>query len=335
MAVLLLNDTDEAGAHFGCKRVMHTIRTELAVRGLSDLGSLKVGTDWKSDPDARARIDAARLVVINGEGTLHHGKRKGRWLLEAGARVKANGGKVALVNALWQLNPDDWGGLARDFDLLWCRDSRSADALRSQTSASVDWMGDLSMLNPPPDNSGAERRGVTVSCSVDREVTERLAAFADRVGADYVPVTTEIKTVSAQLRGVKRLWRQAYARLYTRRFMAAHPRTRLLQSDTGYLAHLGQRELLVTGRFHAVCLAVLTHTPFVAVASNSWKIEALLADIGLDPARVQPLSAVEPGLLSGRSWAFSASELAGIEASLGRWRAQGHQLFDRIADFSR
>ncbi|MDA8784465.1 hypothetical protein N9N40_02715, partial [Planktomarina temperata] len=87
-----MNDTDEDSSHFGCMRVMRSIREALAQRGYGSLPSLKVGTDWRSNAHEKAKIDAAKVLLINGEGTLHHEKRKGLWLLEAGERVRANGG---------------------------------------------------------------------------------------------------------------------------------------------------------------------------------------------------------------------------------------------------
>jgi hypothetical protein len=195
--VLLLNDTDEGATHFGCMRVMRTIRAELAQRGLPDLPSIKVGTDWRQDRHLVAQIDAAKLVIINGEGTLHHGKRRGRWLLEAGARVKARGGRVALINALWQDNPRDWVDLARGFDILACRDTRSADALGGATGRDVTCLGDLSMFHPWK-GEPLPRDGVMVGCSVHGSVTEGLASFAQVGGHDFIPVTTAIKTLPAR-----------------------------------------------------------------------------------------------------------------------------------------
>ncbi|SMX22477.1 polysaccharide pyruvyl transferase family protein [Boseongicola aestuarii] len=332
MGILLMNDTDEESSHFGCMRVMRSIREALGQRGYGSLPSLLVGTDWKNNAHEKAKIDAAQVLVINGEGTLHHGKRKGLWLLEAGERVRKNGGKVALINALWQQNPKEWAGLASRFDLIYCRDSRSASELSNQSGIDVAWLGDLSMfqsLNIPSQN----RKGVTVSCSVNRDVEKRLANFATSTGSSYVPVTPQLKHVSVHTRGLKRTLRKAYVRYIEKRFLAKHPGTRLLKNDIDYLNELCQRELLVTGRFHAVCMAILAGTPFVAIKSNSWKIEALLADIGLNPDRIQSEDALNANLL-GKDWSFTERELAAIDASLQLWRADGEIMFDRIADLT-
>jgi hypothetical protein len=77
-------------------------------------------------------------------------------------------------------------------------------------------------------------------------------------------------------------------------------------------------------------MAVLSGTPFLAISSNSWKIEALIADIGLDPSRLTSPTDLTPGLLEGRDWSYSETEHAAIAAALTRWRATGAALFDAV-----
>jgi hypothetical protein len=192
MSVLILNDTDEGGSHFGCQRVMRTIRAELASRGLLDIPSLKVGTNWKSSPEMTALVDAARVVVA-------------RW-----------------------------------------------------------------------------RR--TLQAAYDK-------------------------------------------RMFLRRF----PDTTFVANDLEYMERLANRELLVTGRFHAACLAVVTDTPFVAVGSNSWKIEALVADLGLNPRRILPREEIASTTIGDADWSYSADERASIAERLTDWRVRGARLFDTVA----
>lgn len=42
-------------------------------------------------------------------------------------------------------------------------------------------------------------------------------------------------------------------------------------------------EVIITGRFHGVCLAILLERPFIAVTSNTHKIEGMLVDAMLGP----------------------------------------------------
>jgi polysaccharide pyruvyl transferase WcaK-like protein len=47
-----------------------------------------------------------------------------------------------------------------------------------------------------------------------------------------------------------------------------------------YINWMKSLDLYVTGRFHGVCLAMMLQIPFLAIPSNSHKIEGLLADCG-------------------------------------------------------
>lgn len=328
--VVLLNDTDVDGYHFGCARVMSIIRGQLTDRGLRPSGSVAVSLNWQ---DAHADlVNSADLLVINGEGTLHHGSRKGRWLLEAAQETKARGGRVALINALWQDNPDDWAGLIADVDILACRDSRSRKAMAKQTGRSdIRLMGDLSMTRPVP-VSGAKRKGVVFGDSLHASVTAQLAKIArDMPDAILVPVTSSLKFISPNLRGLRRSLRMTYARLKQHRYLVQNQKATFVAEETAYLDLLQTSSLSVTGRFHAACLALATRTPFVAIRSNSWKIEALLEDIGLSPTRLQPLDTLNAAFLSPDAWEFSHQESDAIETALRTWETEADRMFDDIA----
>jgi polysaccharide pyruvyl transferase WcaK-like protein len=43
--------------------------------------------------------------------------------------------------------------------------------------------------------------------------------------------------------------------------------------------------LLVTARYHALCFALQLNIPFLAIESNTFKIQGLLKDIGIDNFR--------------------------------------------------
>jgi hypothetical protein len=232
MGILLLNDTDEDGAHFGCQRVMRTIRQELRQRILGPIESLKIGTNWGKSPQALRLLDDATLVVINGEGTLHHGKRKGRWLLDAGKRPKYNCGKVALINAHWQENPDERAKIAKSFDLHWCRDGKSAQVLSSETGRKAHQIGDLSLFHPFAAEKTTDRHGITFSCSVYVEVAEAMAEMADATGGEHVPATKSLTPISPHLVGFKRKFRTYYAKRYEKRFRAVHQNIRLVNFDS-------------------------------------------------------------------------------------------------------
>lgn len=329
MYVVILNDTDEGGTHFGCQRVMQTIRYEMAKRGMKDIPSIKVGVNWQKDNWARSVIGSAKLLIVNGEGTIHHGRRKAGWLISAIDFVKRNGGSVALINCLWQENPKTWAKIVARCDLVYCRDSISASELKNIVSK-VKWIGDLSMFHPITSENMA-RCGITVSCSVSSKVTRKLSLFASMLGAEFVPITKSLSIGTPGVFKKSKVLKSFFDNRASRTLFEKNPLAYLLTSNADYIDHLQQKSLLVTGRFHAVCFSILTKTPFIATKSNSWKIEALVSDVGLDPKRVQPLDKLSKSFQGESQWQYSKQELSNIENALSSWRSDGKVLFDEIS----
>lgn len=117
MKVAILNDTN--GPHFGCQLVTCTFREQLERVGIELIGSVhKSVKDPKRYP---AFLDRADLLLVNGEGSIHHGARPE--LVELARRFPA-----ALVNCVYEENPSR-PELA-DFLFVSARESRSARALR-------------------------------------------------------------------------------------------------------------------------------------------------------------------------------------------------------------
>ena len=92
-------------------------------------------------------------------------------------------------------------------------------------------------------------------------------------------------------------------------------------------------ENVVTGRFHTACMALLTKTPFLALNSNSWKIEALLKDVGLNLKRrngnIQDFGT--QNLLLKK---FTAHEIENIDHNLKKWRLSVQNMFDELASLA-
>jgi polysaccharide pyruvyl transferase WcaK-like protein len=72
--------------------------------------------------------------------------------------------------------------------------------------------------------------------------------------------------------------------------------------------------LIVAGRFHAVCLALDLEIPVLAVPSNTWKIESLLAEVGLKDRIITDLDDLRTKLAAGgpELLAYSSEEIESI-----------------------
>lgn len=330
---LILNDTDIDGQHFGCERVMNVIKDNLRSRNLEIIGSLPVGVPWNKSASSLNKFNAAHIVVINGEGTLHHGKPKARLLLEAAEHFKRCGKKVYLINALWQKNPRSWFELAKNFDKIWCRDSFSAKELSTYFEQPIKWHGDLSLYASQLPDFSNDREGIIVGDSVSASLTRKLWNFQKTFCPDakIVPVLKQacfIAPHTGTLRTVLRKWKNS---VFTKKNIRDTPNLLYLNDEKHYREVISNACLSVTGRFHAVSLAILTGTPFVAVDSNSHKIKALLNDVGLSPERLISNNLLKTDIFSGYNWNYSEAEKKNIRHNLRTWQIASDEMFDEIS----
>ena len=146
--VVLVNDTSLFERHFGCELVGQTFREQFSRCQLHLIGALP--RDFDTD-DHHALLSSADLVVVNGEGSIHHGKN--RHLVEIASRYPS-----VLVNSVYQQNPAD--PTLSDFYYLSARESLSAGEIRSH-GLTCDTTPDLvfasmalrSFVRTPPDNA--------------------------------------------------------------------------------------------------------------------------------------------------------------------------------------
>jgi hypothetical protein len=74
-----------------------------------------------------------------------------------------------------------------------------------------------------------------------------------------------------------------------------------------------------------------TRTPFVALSSNSRKIEALLDDVGLSRQRLISKSDLSLSLFQDTDWSFTQTELQCIDNYLSAGEDTARNIFDLIA----
>lgn len=331
---VLMNHTNMQGHHFGCARVMRLIEDGLTSRGCVITGRIDGKLDWRTDAEALRLLADCDLIVINGEGTLHHGRKKATWLMETARHDVTRGKELALINALYQDNPDDWAALLKGFTHLYARDSRSAAAMSVHAGRQVPWMGDLSTsAGAIPDDQ--PRAGVLVGDSVHNSATAALAALATSLNATeptrLLPLTVSLREENPYTATPLRLLRRWTVALRQRRLERKYPNLAYLPSEEAYVQAIRRCRLSVTGRFHGACLNLVTGTPFIAVASNSWKIEALFADAGIDPRRMVPQDRLTPDLVLGTDWSFSDTERAKVARFLEMTRTAAAEMFDKLA----
>jgi hypothetical protein len=325
---VVFNDTRIHG-HFGCDRVMNVLDGELQRRGVQIIGSSPVRHTWWEDAALLQKIAEADILVINGEGTLHHGGRQGEMLMRLANHPARSGKPVYLINAIYQENPAEWGEGLRTFAGIWARDSRSAAVMAQATGRDIGYFGDLTLCQGFI-TTEAVRRDVVFGDSVKTKVSQRLARLSRKTaGSALVPIVRDLKSVRDR-KGISAILRRADNRITEAFWRMRYPGFALLPDEAAYGQVLSRASLHITGRFHGACFSIATQTPFVTMTSNSWKIEALIEDCGLSKDRIVTIDRIEPALLQ-RDWSFTEAEMAAMRAYVDRSVIAAGRAFDTIA----
>ncbi len=303
--IVVLNDTATI-AHYGCKVVMKRIVDSLAGYGF-DVATVSVYSTWRVH---RKVIDRAVAVVVNGEGTLHHSAARGRTLVEVAPYCLKRKIPVFLINSVWQDNNDEMAADAASFDLRYVRESRSERQMADQGLEAVT-VADLTLgWHYSDQESRPARSGRIYTDAVGMPATDLLySLFRSDPGSRYLTMTPPEghrgdypDSAFVRLRPPldSTIWlssRLAIKRLYKRLWLvrgAIKTAVRRSRGDLemlplpGFMSALESAELVITGRFHGVCLCLLSGTPFLALTSNSHKIEGMLEDAGLSHRIVRP-----------------------------------------------
>lgn len=310
---LLVNDT-RSDCHHGCDAVIASIERLMEQHGLEGIAYWPAHKDWNESLEFDDALVRARLVIVNGEGTIHHDRPAGRKLLQIGARAKASGVPTALINTSWEANGPDLLAMLDDFTLVSARDTRSAESMGAN-GCNVSVVPDLSICTPSS-KVVAARSGIGVTDNVDRFKALALDRCRRALGADGRTVSIAYPSemgLGGYLRRGLSLREDLLAPERLIRLIAMRRAQWQVAKGPGlidFLDRLGRLELLVSGRFHACTLALVSDTPFVAQASNTGKIAAMVCDAGLEPWRADP--ELNPDVLrqiAARGWS-EAEKLA-------------------------
>lgn len=324
LRVALFNDTSE-GAHYGCDAVMASIDQLFGDAGIAIGWRHYVWSHALNDPGTAPAIASHDAIVVNGEGTIHSAGLRARALAGLAPMARAAGKKAWLINATLQGNDEAMVADLAQFDHIWVRESAS-EAWAQARGLRVTRMADLSFCQHlEPVGQPVQGKGRIVIDSVLPEANLRLYQMAQQEGG---PLWTLLHDAEGQMQALRKVPGPESGVPRSRWIdgIAFAPVPRGGPRDLAqFAAFLSRHAAMITGRFHAACLAVLLRLPFHALPSNTWKIEAMLADIGLDPARMLGPDAGLPAVLP-----FSPAERAAIDRYVARARFEAGAMVERI-----
>jgi hypothetical protein len=281
-------------------------------------------TDW-------SKFD---LVIVNGEGTLHHDRAGAKAIAQSAAFFSDIGMPAYLINSVYQGNSPSLADGLKRFRGIWVRDGRSALEAKKQ-GLDVTVVPDMSLTWNAAAMRGPGNRIIVID-SVDRGETSRLYEISKHLGASFYSIMTRpprIETFPDRNFGsrCKYRWRQASSWLRSPS-QKARWQNQLPCFET-FAAHLSNEAgLIISGRFHALCLAIVLEVPFLAWPSNTHKIEGLLEDAQLHSRVIsdRQFAAARINLQSLKSYAFDENELLNMRIYKLDARLKAKEMFKVI-----
>jgi polysaccharide pyruvyl transferase WcaK-like protein len=266
MRALILNDTRN-GNHLGCIIVMEQLEALCREAGLHVNAMLRFVRHFEKQ--VAHELGQCDVVIINGEGTMHHDAAGAMALMRAGAMAASRKVPIALINTVWQDNQ-----LANPL-LAQCRWVSARESF-SQTAIAhagtiAELVPDLTLTADPAQlfqsDLSTATGGIVVLDDVRLPLSLALAHYARARGLPYFPMGARpsLRTQHGWLKMIRLGLASGWARQFHRCQIGA----------------IASATVVVTGRFHGICLAILAGRPFVAFTSNTHKIEGLLRDADL------------------------------------------------------
>lgn len=275
MKVLVVNCTKSEG-HHGCSRVYENTNINLKKRGADKILYIPTEEDPLTEQH-KPKFEAADVVIVNGEGSIHHGRKKAKSLLQVGKLAKSLGKKSFLINSTIQGNPVSYYENLRDFDKIFVRDSFTKRHI-SKYHDDIKVVPDISFWSESI-NTGA-RDNIGFVCNVSTDITLQLYKTSKRNNYKMVSVfetdTLSDDIISKSMIGKKDLIFKPLKVLRVKEYLN---NVSTVESHDLFSHWIASKELLVTGRYHALCFSINNLTPFLVTESNSFKVQGLLYDI--------------------------------------------------------
>jgi len=318
---------------------MRNIRHLLNNRGIEVIASNPAGVAWESNRSINNRFDETDLIIINGEGTLHHDQPRARELISIGEHAKRIGKPSVIINATYQSNSNAIHEQARKFAKIYVRESASQRELAecgiaSKVVPDLTFYADLSL------DEARRTQLVGFTDSVYDDISVQLFTLSTRSERyTFLPILRSYHfpcslLLRANARYVK--WEMLkYFRLFRKKCNCQMTYKELCQLHflprySDYVRRIAELDSLVAGRYHSVCFALQTLTPFYALKSNSFKTEGLIEDMGLSRTRIVTAEDLK-NMESVSIDRFSSGEIHKIKGFIEKASVTISEMMDEIA----
>lgn len=331
--VIIVNDTTPE-CHHGCDVVMRGIYNMCSRYDISIVATLYVNMSYSESCNVLDKTEYD-ICLINGEGSIHHSQPRALSLARLIKKIKDDSKQVFVINATIQDNNEYILNALRLVDKIFVRESMSLNYLKVNYIDAVV-VPDMSFHAEFNYHNNKRRFGFGVTDSVYDEVSIKFLNLSGNKVA-FMPILRrpdlEIKNWLSLIRIVKYRLMVCFWRVVplnrNRRFYVTKRIFYYASSYDEYIENVSKVNKAVISRFHTLCFAIKTRTPFVAVPSNTYKIQGLLEDVGISGSRVMQVANIDDGIFDSIC-EFNSAELTAIKKYVGEARGRIEDMFDTI-----
>lgn len=286
--IAIVNDTRKTN-HFGCRLVMHNLISLLKEQKVEIVWTWPVSVDWRKYKRkllAKSKVDA---IIVNGEGTIHHNnERKFSQALVEFAKFSAETLQTPcyLINSTLYKNTPAAYDLLQYYRAVYVRDKESLQELNVY-SGTGRYVPDLTFARNSYKYSASEapaNKTLVIDSAVKSDNLQ-LKAYAEEHGYDFRSMIVARPENARFIRSPRPYIKNVY-----RWIKSEH---RLSTDPSDYIGYLRGYSMVVTGRYHTVTMCLKNRIPFVAIESNTPKIQFLLEDVFGQSERSLPVSSLK------------------------------------------
>ena len=206
-----------------------------------------------------------------------------------------------LVNATLHKNSESVYQLLSRYRAIYVRDRKSLAEL-NDAGLTGQYVPDLTFAGASEYGAQGNYSGCVIDSAV-KEDRAALSAYAKENNLPYRSMIVARPGNAKFLRSPRPYVKNIYHWLKSERKISLNP--------DSYISYLRQYKLVVTGRYHTVTMCVKNKIPFVALESNTPKVNSLLHDIFSDAHRSMTMDDVKKIDLN-KGIQFSEKEIESI-----------------------
>lgn len=285
--VILLNDTSYEN-HHGCNIVIKNIEKNLKLRDIELLLTIPIGKRWIEDEEFKKYLPKVDCILINAEGTIHDNSIYAQSLLEI---VNYTDKPCVLMNMTYQNNSKYFSELVSKFKQVYVRENFSKIELEQDGINSMV-VPDMTMFYFDDSYlSNNSNKNIYITDSHDIKLSERLFNFKNIPLIKFLPLISPFVKYSnfKSFMKVIKFNFFYFLGIFISKIIPikyGYKRFTYVKIEKDFLQSLKDMDFMISARFHAICLSLHFSKPFIAISSNTFKIESLLNDIGINSNRI-------------------------------------------------